>query len=212
VGHTLGLEHPFDFSDGDGFESSNPSLSAFPEDTVMAYRSPREGVWPNFYSLNDLEALISQWGAEPQRFSDGEDVIEGRPYSELFLAGGGDDRITAGAGHDTIVGAQGHDQIFAGAGDDIIRAGSGHDRIRSGAGNDTVWGGRGADWFWSSAGEDQIMDFNGFEGDRIVIDAGAGFSLIQQDSALLVESSLGVTRLWDVALDRFDAANWILSA
>ena len=187
----------------------------------MAYRSPRDGIWPNVYSLNDLEALISQWGAEPQRFSDGEDVVEGRPYSEVFLAGGGDDRIAAGAGHDTIVGAQGQDQIFAGqgadqifagVGDDIIRAGSGHDRIRSGAGNDTVWGGRGADWFWSSAGEDQIMDFNGFEGDRIVMDPGVGYSLIQQDTALLVLSSIGVTRLWDVALDRFDAANWILSA
>jgi serralysin len=221
VGHTLGLEHPFDFSDGDGFGSSNPSLSAFPEDTVMAYRSPREGVWPNVYSLNDLEALISQWGAEPQRFSGGDDAIEGRPYSELFLAGGGDDRIAAGAGHDTIVGGQGQDQIFAGqgadqifagAGDDVIRAGSGHDRIRSGNGNDVVWGGRGADWFWQSAGDDQIMDFNGLEGDRLVMDPGVGYSLIQQDNSLLLESTIGVTRLWDVALDRFDAANWIISA
>ena len=210
VGHTLGLEHPFDFSDGDGFGSSNPSLSAFPEDTVMAYRSPRDGVWPDVYSLNDLEALISQWGAEPQVFSDAADVISGMPYSEWFLAAGGDDRIAAGAGHDTIVAAQSADQIFAGAGNDTIRAGSGHDRIRSGSGDDRVWGGRGADAFWHSAGVDQIMDFNGWEGDVMVLEPGLGYSLSQQDDYLLLESNLGVTQLWGVALDRFDAAHWIV--
>ena len=219
VGHTLGLEHPFDFSDGDGFGSSNPSLSAFPEDTVMAYRSPRDGVWPDGYSLNDLEALISQWGAEPQVFSDAADVISGMPYSEWFLAAGGDDRIAAGAGHDTIVAGQGDDQIFAGqgadqifagAGNDTIRAGSGHDRIRSGSGDDRVWGGRGADAFWHSAGVDQIMDFNGWEGDVMVLEPGLGYSLSQQTDYLLLESNLGVTQLWGVALDRFDAANWIV--
>jgi serralysin len=237
VGHTLGLEHPFDFSDGDGFGSSNPSLSAFPEDTVMAYRSPRDGVWPDGYSLNDLEALISQWGAEPQVFSDAADVISGMPYSEWFLAAGGDDRIAAGAGHDTIVAGQGDDQIFAGQGDDqifagqgddqifagqgddqifagagndTIRAGSGHDRIRSGSGDDRVWGGRGADAFWHSAGVDQIMDFNGWEGDVMVLEPGLGYSLSQQTDYLLLESNLGVTQLWGVALDRFDAAHWIV--
>ena len=192
VGHTLGLEHPFDFSDGDGFGSANPSLGAFPEDTVMAYRSPRDGAWPDFYSLNDLEALISQWGAEPQLFSDGADVISGMPYSEWFLAAGGDDRIDAGAGHDTI------------------HAGSGHDQIRSGSGDDRVWGGGGADAFWHSAGVDQIMDFNGWEGDVMVLESGLGYSLSQQDDYLLLESNLGATQLWGVALDRFDAANWIV--
>jgi len=219
VGHTLGLEHPFDFSDGDGFGSSNPSFSAFPEDTVMAYRTPRYGVWPDFYSLNDLEALISQWGAEPQLSSDVADVMSGQPYSEWFSSAGGDDRIDAGAGHDTIVAGQGHDQIFAGqgadqifagAGNDTIRAGSGHDRIRSGSGDDQVWGGRGADAFWHSSGVDQIMDFNGLEGDVMVLQPGLGYSLSQQDNALLLESRVGTTQLLGVALDRFDAVNWIV--
>ena len=38
-GHSLGLEHPFEGSDGDVLNDiTDPLLSAYPEDTVMAYR------------------------------------------------------------------------------------------------------------------------------------------------------------------------------
>ena len=41
LGHSLGLEHPFASSDGDVFAGiTDPWASAYPEDTVMAYRSP----------------------------------------------------------------------------------------------------------------------------------------------------------------------------
>jgi hypothetical protein len=73
-----------------------------------------------------------------------------------------------------------------------------------------VWGGGGADRFWHSAGVDQIMDFNGWEGDVMVLEPGLGYSLSQQTDYLLLESNLGVTQLWGVALDRFDAAHWIV--
>jgi hypothetical protein len=65
LGHALGLEHPFDLSDGDAFNgTSNPWLSAYPEDTVMAYRSPATGQWPQSYTDNDWLALESLWGVE----------------------------------------------------------------------------------------------------------------------------------------------------
>ena len=63
-GHTLGLEHPFDNSDGDYYGSTNSAASAFPEDTVMAYRSPQGSSWPTWYSTNDINALVSIWGVE----------------------------------------------------------------------------------------------------------------------------------------------------
>ena len=63
-GHTLGLEHPFDNGDGDYYGSTSSTASAFPEDTVMAYRSPQGSSWPNWYSANDINALVSIWGAE----------------------------------------------------------------------------------------------------------------------------------------------------
>ena len=64
-GHALGLEHPFENSDGDSVDGiTDPWASSFPEDTVMAYRNPKSGVWPEFFTDNDLNALINVWGAE----------------------------------------------------------------------------------------------------------------------------------------------------
>jgi hypothetical protein len=64
LGHALGLEHPFDNSDGDVFVSSNSGTSAYPEETVMAYRQPINGSWPTWYSDADINALIQLWGPE----------------------------------------------------------------------------------------------------------------------------------------------------
>ena len=130
--------------------------------------------------------------------------------NDIFYGNNANNTFHGGAGHDTIVAGLGDDQIFAGAGNDTIRTGSGHDRIISGGGDDWVWGGGGADGFWHSAGVDQIMDFNGWEGDVMVLEPGLGYSLSQQTDYLLLESNLGVTQLWGVALDRFDAAHWIV--
>jgi hypothetical protein len=63
-GHTMGLEHPFDNSDGDYYGNTNPTASAYPEDTVMAYRAPQNGSWPTWYSANDITALQAIWGVE----------------------------------------------------------------------------------------------------------------------------------------------------
>ena len=65
MAHILGLEHPFDNSDGDFYLSTNPQLSAFPHQTVMAYRQPEGGTWPGWYSATDLAALQQVWGAAP---------------------------------------------------------------------------------------------------------------------------------------------------
>ena len=62
TGHLLGLEHPFDSSDGDQFVSSDPLTSAYPEETVMAYRDPISSDWPVWYSPSDIDAFISAWG------------------------------------------------------------------------------------------------------------------------------------------------------
>ena len=51
IGHTLGLEHPFEDNDGDVADGiTDPWESLFPEDTVMAYRRPANQLWPNVYS------------------------------------------------------------------------------------------------------------------------------------------------------------------
>jgi len=63
LGHGLGLEHPFDTSDGDGFGNT---LSPTVETTVMAYGPPANGQdYPQWYQSIDEQALIEIWGVEP---------------------------------------------------------------------------------------------------------------------------------------------------
>ena len=67
LGHALGLEHPFNGEDGDIFENQkSPWQSAYPEETVMAYRNPLNEAWPQFFSDNDINALKTVWGDESQ--------------------------------------------------------------------------------------------------------------------------------------------------
>ena len=60
--HALGFEHTFDDSDGDYYLSTDPLLSATPEQTTMSYRSPETGLYPVDISEADYMALIDIWG------------------------------------------------------------------------------------------------------------------------------------------------------
>ena len=60
--HALGLEHPFDDSDGDFYKSTDPQLSATTDETVMSYRRPEDGQWPQTITDTDYQALTQIWG------------------------------------------------------------------------------------------------------------------------------------------------------
>ena len=60
--HVLGLEHPFDDSDGDFYLSVDPQSSATPEETVMSYRPPQSGTYPIDITDLDSQALRQIWG------------------------------------------------------------------------------------------------------------------------------------------------------
>ena len=115
-------------SDGDVLNgNSDPWFSAFPEETVMAYKSPILGFWPDFFSDNDLNALIEVWGAERQFLGDSGVRFDGRPYREI---------VQGGVGADQISGAGGFDDIVGGTGDDELRGGRNADEVRGGSGNE----------------------------------------------------------------------------
>ena len=80
LGHVLGLEHPFNAADGDVLNGiTDPWRSAYPEDMVMAYRNSAGGVWPEFFTSNDVQALIHIWGAES---------VPRVPHTRLVVADG----------------------------------------------------------------------------------------------------------------------------
>ena len=212
-GHALGMEHPFEARDGDVFNgNSDPWSSAYPEDTVMSYRSPISGSWPDFFSDNDLNALIEVWGAEARMFGDYPDIVAGASYRDILIGAGGDDELRGrkgadhlegGLGRDQVMGGNGADHLFGGAGNDLIFGGYGHDTITGGGGDDQIRGGFGGDLFVWSTGHDVIEDFRLSENDLIGLYAGMDYELHQQADGLDLLTSMGVTTLWGVDLDGF---------
>ena len=63
-GHALGLEHPFDGSDGDVDLSTDPWKGATVSETAMAYRSSNGSFDVTDFTSNDLRALQRLWGAQ----------------------------------------------------------------------------------------------------------------------------------------------------
>lgn len=118
IGHTLGLEHPFDNSDGDVFVSANSARSAYPEETLMAYRSPLGDQWPIWFSSNDLAALKVIWGeatsveTQPKPLSQ---KLTGTSKDDVLTGGSGNDILTGGRGADELWGDNGSNQYFSGA-------------------------------------------------------------------------------------------------
>ena len=217
LGHALGLEHAFDFSDGDVSQGiTDPWSSHYPEETVMAYRSPLFGQWPDFFTANDLNALAAIWGPEQQPLSSLGEVREGADDSEAFLGGLGENMIRSKGGDDTVSGGLGVDALFAGdgddwingdqgddrldgqLGDDLIHGGLGNDWLNGGSGNDWLSGGADADAFVLSEGFDVVTDFDIFSGDRVLVAAGSEFRIRQVGADLQVYADFGSLTLQNV--------------
>ena len=165
LGHALGLEHPFDGDDGDSVSGiTDPWQSTYPEDTVMSYRNPASGQWPDFFTDNDLNALIEVWGAETQRLGDGGKIFIGKNYREVVEGGVGDDRFEGFGGDDVLVGFRGFDVLNGGEGDDSLRAGNGRDFLSGGFGSDVIYGGFGRNTFYSE--RDGAIDQIFFKSDQ----------------------------------------------
>lgn len=219
-GHALGLEHPFEGGDGDTVNgTTDPWASAFPEETVMAYRSPLSGSWPEFFTDNDLNALIDVWGAERQFLADGGSRFDGNSYIDDVFGGTGADRITGLAGFDVLNGGLGDDEVRGGLNADVVSGGKGndrlfggrgHDTLNGGLGDDTIRGGFGGDLFEISLGNDVIEDFRLTENDRIGLQAGLSYDLQQVGADLQVITALGTTTLWGVNQQAFEAADRVV--
>lgn len=65
IGHTLGLEHPFETGDGDSVGSLDPWQGLNTGQTVMGYRPGRRGYVPRLGRL-DVDALTGLWSGQPK--------------------------------------------------------------------------------------------------------------------------------------------------
>jgi len=152
IGHALGLEHPFDNLDGDVYNGiTDPWSSATADQTVMAYRRPADGIWPDFYTESDLQALTEIWGPATDN-----DAIIGTSGDDFINGYQGDDTITGGYGIDTLYGGQDQDQLFGNQGQDLIYGHRGDDIIYGGKDDDCLYGNQGSDRIYGNRGRDTI--------------------------------------------------------
>ena len=185
-GHSLGLEHPFNDQDGDSFGGIDPWTSdVFPEDTVMAYRRPSTGEWPQWFSPSDIRALVETWGLENDergiyqfsRLSTGQSLMIGDPEIARQITNSGkcvlqgfkpsQSEVYGSESDDDLIGQisdnEGwtHEWFYAGAGDDLIRSGGGRDQLLGGLGDDTLRGGHGQDVIEGGLGNDHLYGGGG---------------------------------------------------
>jgi Ca2+-binding RTX toxin-like protein len=111
----------------------------------------------------------------------GDDWSVGGKDNDLLSGDAGSDVVWGNLGNDTCDGGDGADQVRGGQGDDSITGGAGNDYVSGDRGNDTIAGGSGADNFHGSqdAGIDRVIDFNLAEGDRVELDPGTTYNLLQ---------------------------------
>jgi trimeric autotransporter adhesin len=125
-------------------------------------------------SLSWQQILDRGVGAAPAA-TEGDDNFSLTPIDDIFLAGGGNDRIDGGAGNDRIGGGLGNDVLLGGADIDSLSGGVGNDQLFGGSGNDTLYGDEGDDVLNGDSGDDSLFGgdgtnqlFGGDGNDRLV--------------------------------------------
>jgi serralysin len=204
LGHALGLEHPFDSTDGDAVNGiSDPWLSSYAHETVMAYRKSEEQLlWPQFFSNNDIRALIEIWGIEPSRLEVPSIPSELDNLNlSLAMLSWNDDVFYGSSLPDRVNGSRGEDFMIGGAGDDIIRGGQDNDSLRGDQGADALFGDRGFDLIRGGKGDDLIHGNMG--NDRLYGDLGNDYLRGGRDDDW-IDGGPGDDQLWgDYGADRF---------
>jgi beta-glucanase (GH16 family) len=120
----------------------------------------------------------------------GDDTVFGGLGDDWVVGGKDQDLLSGDEGSDIVYGNLGNDWCDGGAGADVVRGGQGDDVLLGQAGddwlsgdraNDTITGGAGADIFhgFQEAGIDRVTDFNLAEGDRVQLDPGTTYTLVQ---------------------------------
>jgi len=162
----------------------------------------------------DDDTLFGGQGNDSLNGGAGNDVIYGNLGNDHVYDNFGADTLYGGLGDDTLLGGRRDDLVVGGQGGDWL-CGDGFGAENGIAGNDTLTGGMGADTFAFGfvSGDDRVTDFNGGEGDRIRLEAGATWTLSADagGDAVLTLSSLGTVTLVGVKAAAFQAG-WILAA
>lgn len=141
----------------------------------------------------DFDDINGNQGDDTASGGDGGDWVVGGRDNDLLLGDGGADLVYGNLGDDSCNGGEGDDIVRGGQGNDHLLGGGGADYLSGDRGDDTVSGGAGADLFHSFAGAgiDRVLDFSALEGDRLQLDPGTTYRLVQDGANTVVDMGPG---------------------
>jgi serralysin len=130
-------------------------------------------------------------GADTVATGAGEDYCVGGKDNDLLFGGDDYDLVYGNLGDDTCHGEAGNDIVRGGQQNDSLTGGFGDDFVSGDRGDDTMTAGAGADIFHSSmdAGIDRVLDFSLAEGDRVQLDPGTTFTVMQVGGDTVIQMS-----------------------
>jgi len=161
---------------------------------------------------------------------DGDDRIYGNMGVDVLLGNKGNDIVYGNKGNDLIYGGQGNDVVFGNLGSDLLYGNKGDDVIHGGKANDIIYGNEGNDWLFGNKGDDEliggsgsdsfgltlgsgsatVVDFNGFEGDRVVVSDSYQIISSKNGDAVIVLQDFSSMVLSGLVASQVNL-NWIAS-
>jgi Ca2+-binding RTX toxin-like protein len=147
----------------------------------------------DIYGGNGFDDINGNQGNDTAGGGPGDDWVVGGKDSDLLYGDAGGDLVYGNLGSDTCDGGAGNDTIRGGQENDVLRGGDGADFVSGDKGDDTMTGGLGADIFhtFGDAGIDRVTDFSLAEGDRVMLDPGTQFTVIQVGADTVVNMTGG---------------------
>jgi serralysin len=141
----------------------------------------------------DFDDAHGNMGNDTVSTGAGDDYCVGGKDNDLLFGGDGFDLVYGNLGDDTCHGEAGADIIRGGQGNDTLAGGLGDDFVSGDRGDDTMTGGAGADVFHSSmdAGIDRVLDFRVDDGDRVLLDPGTVFTVMQIGGDTVIQMAAG---------------------
>ena len=140
---------------------------------------------------NNFDDANGNMGNDTVATGDGDDFCVGGKDNDVLFGDEGNDFVYGNLGDDSCTGGGGNDTVRGGQGTDALCGGGGNDFVSGDRGDDTMTGGAGADIFHSSsdAGIDRILDFSLADGDRVLLDPGTAFTVMQVGGDTIVQMS-----------------------
>jgi Ca2+-binding RTX toxin-like protein len=119
----------------------------------------------------------------------GDDWVVGGKDNDTLYGDEGDDLVYGNLGNDVCLGGAGADIVRGGQDDDQLFGGSGADFLSGDRGSDTITGEDGADIFhtFGDAGLDRVTDFSLAQGDRVQVDPGTQYTVVQSGADTVID-------------------------